>query len=409
MFFGGADYLWERNNFIQGNKFYVISNLFASAKLLVMICSDTLQPIDLSNIQNGFFMNDPLLVIHIQLNQKPFSTQYKTYRNLLFSKGEKNYKKEVICLNWARGVETDAGAWNKYGGSGFYIKSDKLDLSDQKINQNHARGLYYTRWANNKSHIYFLNYEEYIFLVANTKPSQDAANPTQYRRTGPETLRVYQWNNEWAIVLAVSDDFHSLCSKIEEESGDLSCIKGNTDFISIERLIELSTGHFVNDKGWFQPENLNSLVIADDEFNNRINFTQDPEERNTEIREEKITRYATLKNGIVLQPENLAFGLSAVTIGYDPAVPKPDRYLFNLHSQNSQVKASGVFLGVSRHSKALAIRQIIESLFTGSQQGCNVVIWFYDNQGLQKEISVSEPLINENLETPTPSFKKTKE
>jgi hypothetical protein len=412
-YFGGDGFEWERDGMIKGNTFYVLSNIFASTKLIVLICSDTLQQnLDFNAISDGFFLNDPLLILHIQLNQKPFQTNYKSYRNLLFSLGDKNYKKEILCLNWARGVETDGvNPWNKYGGSGFYIKSNKLNLTDIRINQNHLRGIYYTRHDNNKSHIYFLNYDEYVFLVRTTKPSQDAADPTQHSRTGPEIIRSFHWHSpNWEECSQVTDDFHDLCREIENELGDLSCLKDSKLYIDVERIVELSLGKLSLEKEWYRPAVLKSFHIKDDEINNRLNFAQDPTMEIRQSREEKLEKYAYLKHNILTNADNLPQSLKKVDLKYENLSNLGDRYLLNLHSKTDHHKGTGIFLDVSRPSRAKAIRDSVASLFTETNRRRNVVVWYLFNGILATEVDQSSaPQITDNVSKPVPSYKRTRE
>ena len=125
--FGGKEFEWERDNSIPGKTFYVIENKKPSTRLVTLICSDTLQDLNFNTIDNEYFKNSPLLLIHIQLNQEPFKPNYKLYRTLIFSKGKDDWNKEIICLNWARKVTFKKGEetkiFNEYGGSALYSKN----------------------------------------------------------------------------------------------------------------------------------------------------------------------------------------------------------------------------------------------------------------------------------------------
>jgi hypothetical protein len=414
MFFGGAGFEWERDNLIQGEKFFALSNEFASTKLVVLLCSDTLQNLDFNTLQNGFFLNSPLLLLHIQLNQRPFQANYKNYRNFIFAMGDKNVDKEVICLNWARGVTIrgNLNNWNQYGGSGFYLKSEKLNTSDERLNENHNCGLYYTNWHDKRSHIYFLNYEEQVFLLRNTKPSQRNADPTQQIRSGPEMLGVYKWNgNQWEGIEVADDGFNDLCTRMEVDCGDISCIKNSRDHINVERLIELSLGKIINHPKWYEPHNLTGLLVNDTEINQLVNFVQDPDEDTKQLRSQKIASYAYLKHSVISQDENLPETLKNVTLRFDLTLEKPERFLLNLHSNiNQQHRGTGVFLGIATPTNAKTIKGNIEGLFTTNQQSKRVVVWYYHNTALNREFDeTNKPAIDENVEKMPTSYKRTKE
>ena len=137
-FMGGI--VWERDNCIKGRQIYVLENQNLSSKLFTLICSDALH--NDFNIQAGMpqgppdFAIDPYLIIHIQLNHAPFNIDFRRYRGDIYNRDPGN--KEVICLNWGRGVKmNDDPNSSNYGGSAIFTKSEKLDLGDERINNNH--------------------------------------------------------------------------------------------------------------------------------------------------------------------------------------------------------------------------------------------------------------------------------
>jgi len=412
MFFGGAGFEWERDNLILGEIFFTLSNAFASTKLVVLLCSDTLQNLNFNTLQNGHFFNAPLLLLHIQLNQAPFQTNYKNYRNSLFAMGDKNAEKEVVCLNWARNVilKGKEDSWNQYGGSGFYLKTEKINIADERLNENHSRGLYYTNWYDKRSHIYFLNYNEQVFLIRNTKPSQRNADPTQQSRSGPEMLKLYQWTgDDWGNIPVANDGFNDLCTSMEIDCGDISCIKSSKDHINIERLIELSLGKIINNPKWYKPYNLTGLLVGDAEINQRVNFDHDPDEFTSDQRRQKITYYAYLKHSIISHPEYLPKTLQKVTLRLDLGLEKPDKFLLNLHSQENHHKGTGVFLGIVTPTKAKAVKKNIEGLFTANQQSKRVIVWYYHENTLKREFDeANTPGIDENVEKTPTSYKRTR-
>jgi hypothetical protein len=409
--FGGEGFEWERDNSIRGNTIYAISNRFASAKMAVVICSDTLNnPFDFNFLQDGFFLNDPLLLLHLQLNQKPLQSAYKIYRNQLFALGDKNYKKEIICLNWGRHIPlTDSQYWNYYGGSGFYIKSDRLNLTDDRFNQNHSKGLYYTRWDSAKAHIYFLNYDEHVFLINTTKVSQGAANPTQYARSGPEVRQIFKWEEGWVEKDKVSACFDSVCTKVEEGLGDLRCLSESENYINVERIVALSGGDIHFSKTWFTPAVLKQVLVKDDEINSRITFTQDPTLEPKIQRENLLLRYATLKHTILTNPNNLNSRLRSVELRYVIG-NSPDDFLLNLYSTVDKAKGTGVYLGLERPSQAQAVWEALAGLFKDYNIKGNIIVWYDHGGQLHKIDSNSKPpSIVDNVSRTLPSFKRTLE
>lgn len=415
--FGGNGFEWERDNSIAGNTFYVIENQRPSTRLVTMICSDSLQNgLNFNTIENEFFKNSPLLLVHIQLNQRPFQSNYKTYRTLLFSKGKEDLNKEIICLNWAKGVTYDdengiPNVFNSYGGSALYSKTNQILTSDERINKNHKQGLYYTSWNEKKTNIYFLNYEEFVFLIETTKPSQTDSDPTQMARTGPKMLKTFRWDEDWTQIHQVEDGLSQVCLEIEETDGDLSCLTGNSNFTEVERIIQLSVGE-INDfkkDNWSDIVNLISFQIGDTEINNRNTFTHDPEATSKANRVNRISKYHSLKNKILTDPEQVPQVFLNAILKYDTGTNSKNIYLLNLHSQDNTRKGTAIYLGnkTLREAKAFKIR--IENLFNEDQQGKQVMVW-YNNPHLEKIFDEdNKPKINENVSKSSSSYKKSKE
>lgn len=408
--------IWERDNFIHGNIFYVVENRINSTRLMTFICSDTLQNIDFSTVNAGYFIGQPLLLIHIQLNQKPFDSSYKRYRNNIYSYGNKDdYNKEVICLNWARGVTYDdenghEKEFNKYGGSSFYCKTNQIEIGDSRINENHKKGLYYTAWKNMKSHVSFLNYEEYIFLIENTKPSQATALAVLCSRTGPKVIKIFQWNNQWIETENVNDGFSQVCSEVEEVPGNLNCLTGNDNFMEVERIIQLSSGDIDDSskEDWSKIINLLSFQINDTEINNRNTFTHDPDATAKANRRGKINRYHSLKNKILTNPQQVPTTFLNAILKFETGGSSKNIYLLNLHSLDNTRKGTAIYLGDKSFAEAKAFKVKIESLFKEDQQGKQVIVW-YNNPDLERIFDENnKPEINENVSQSPVSYKKAK-
>ena len=136
---GNSQGFLERNNLIQGSKVYVLRNNPDSINLATFICSDLL---DFSEGVFTGYLNLPCIFIHLQLNNHPRHQDIREYRSYFFKKKDGN--KEVICLNWAKGTRIPSAQEISFSGSALYVKTDELHQSDDIINSNHMRGLYYT-------------------------------------------------------------------------------------------------------------------------------------------------------------------------------------------------------------------------------------------------------------------------
>ncbi|MDR2269662.1 MAG: hypothetical protein LBF27_02045 [Sphingobacterium sp.] len=404
--FGGADSLWERDNLIKGNTFYVVENENKSAKLVSLICSDTLDDIDFNTVENCKFSVDPMLILHIQLNQKPFADNYKSYRNDIFSKGSKDYQKEVICLNWGRNVcfkdseNQEYSIFNKEAGSALYVKSTKINKDDLCFNRNHRNGMYYTNWSNKYVHVYLLNYDEHIYYIENTKVDQSQDDPSQAKRTGPVLVKAYKWvENAWVEnEERIDDGFRKYLEAIEEKRGQLDCLANNENYLDVERLVQFSAGDICTNNLWFRIDKMKSFIIDDSECNDRIVFTQqDLPQKNFE-RTRKISQYSILKCRIVNDKHNLPTGMDDAYLGYLESLGKY-KYLFNIHSQDGKMHATGIYLGSNSRDNAVILQQQIAALFEDNQYGKSVMVWY---DGIKGQTRIPEiltlPRISESLE-----------
>ncbi|GAG37084.1 unnamed protein product, partial [marine sediment metagenome] len=227
----------ERNNLIQGSKVYVLSNGPDSINLATFICSDLLDFNE--RIFNGY-LNLPCVFIHLQLNNHPRHQDIREYRSCFFNKKDGN--KEVICLNWAKGTRIPSAQEISFSGSALYVKTDELHQSDDIVNSNHMRGLYYTYWSNRYSHNYYLNCYEGVYYFRSTKVCQRSSSPSRSKRTGPEAGEVYGWNNgsnDW-VLLNPDDGLTGLCHELNCNVPSL--INNDLSPLEKERLLTLSCG-----------------------------------------------------------------------------------------------------------------------------------------------------------------------
>jgi len=397
--FMGGNNSWERDNYIEGQNIYILKNQNTSSRLLTFICSDTLNH-NLNIQDQQDFAIDPYLIVHIQLNREPFHADFGSYRCDIFSKKQDN--KEILCLNWGRNIQmNDTPNWNNYGGSAIFTKSTKLDLIDEKINTNHDKGLYYTRWEEKKSNIYFLNFDEYIFCIRNTKPSQAEAHGSMPGRTGPEPLFIKSWDytsHMWIEKSDVNDGFIELCQSIEGVGDFNTLINGELSHVNIERLIALSVGEAV-EKEWYLVSN-NKFFITDDRGSNkRITFAQDPCLDTNGIRRRNLIRYATLANHIIEQedfPDVIAKLKGNCRISYCPNENIATSYNLNLFSNDDEIPpATVVYKGEDDINGANETYEKIANLFPESQNWARIVVWYRDAVGY-KNVTGRKPKIADN-------------
>ncbi|MEK0337922.1 MAG: hypothetical protein QQN41_10865, partial [Nitrosopumilus sp.] len=405
-FMGNTD--WERDNFISGRNVYVLENQNGSSRLLTFICSDTLH--QNLNIQSGLpqgppdFSIYPYLIIHIQLNQSPFGIDFRRYRGDIFNRNQDD--KEVICLNWGRFVQMNATAnWNNYGGSAIFTKSTQLDLRDERINHNHDKGLYYTRWKTRRSNIYFLNFDEHIFCIRNTKPSQKMEYGVMQGRTGPEVQFIRKWDNGshfWDEIEMTNDGFNELCLSIEGEGNFGILLDGEMNSINLERLITLTVGE-ADQKDWYDVQNNKFFLIDDDGVNKRMTFTQDPCLDTHRVRKKNLVLYARLANYIVqheeLFPDVISDLKGNCKVSYS-LIDNNTSFNMNLFPINGDgAAATGIYIGDVDKTTAIETYEKTTNLFPESQNWTRIVVWYQDAEGY-KYVLGNKPKITDNASKP---------
>ena len=401
---------WERDNFIRGNRIYVLENATESIRLITLICSDALT-ININDLPN--IVNYPYLIVHLQLNQVPSHQNFRKYRCDLYSMGRE--KKEFICLNWGRNVQLGQIAnWNSFGGTAIYTKSNKLDLTDDRLNANHSHGLYYTHWKNKYASVYYFNYDEYLFLLRNTKPSQEQAPPPNRNRTGPEMITTYEWNSQeetWSDKEDVDDQFGEYCNSIGvPDYGVLLSEELNP--INKERLLTLSVGQAIS-ADWFKVDSIPFFKIDDAEIVNRITFTQHPNDESHANRRRYLYQYSILCNTIITDEGN--FPNSIVDLAGNCMINyRSDgferEYNLNLYPTNGDgIPATGIYLGETDPTTANTALNSAQMLFTDSQQSLRLVVWYRDLHGETQNLFIdSKPAITDNRSKSPISIVKTK-
>jgi hypothetical protein len=402
-FMGGIE--WERDNFIAGEKIYVLQNATDATRLFTLICSDALNASS-PQFYEGF-MNIPHLIVHIQLNKSPNHQRFSKYRCDLYGEGWED--KEVLCLNWARRVQMNNSHFHDYGGTAFYTQSNEIELHDSRINHNHTLGAYYTSWKERYATIYLFNYDEFVFFFRNTKPSQRAAPVVNRKRTGLEMLKVLSWNideNKWSENIEINSGFAELCNSMEGRDRCDTLTNGNIEKVNIERLIALSVGKATR-KNWHNVQKNEFFLIGDDGVNKRITFTQDPSTETSERRRNYLIQFARLSNHIVKNddyfPDTIADLRGNCEVNYQPNGDS-NTYNMNLFPIDSNGScATGIYKGETDKATALETYEKTTKLFDENQNWTRIVVWYRDVERYQY-ISSNKPKITDNPSKPINSI-----
>jgi len=272
----------EEENLILGRRRYIVrNNTNESIFLAVIICSESLDIIDITKTFDRF-RPQPYLLLHLQMNLKSKDEIFKNYRTIYFqTAAEAECDKELICLNWADGTKIVGGVKGKgvfsSGGSAIYFKDPKLDDSSERIDLNDRLGLVYNHWAKGYSSIFQFAPIEGLFSYENYKVSQYMAVANSTSRTGPKMLDFLAWKDpSWKCDSKSLMNFSSSLAEMigtgfkkEDFEPILDPSWSNLDK---ERLILITTGEACGESDWHVPRKLRSLNIESNEFSNRLTF-----------------------------------------------------------------------------------------------------------------------------------------
>ena len=261
----------ELQSLCLGTSVYKFTAYAGDVSLLALICSDA---VEFTNALVDEHCTN-LLLVHIQLNQRPAHIDYSAYRSRLFSVASNN-NVEVICLNWAANVliEESADTWNSIAGSAWYIAPRGVTPTDADVNRLHRGGMYYSivgeRW-----HSFYLNYAPHSVLLR--KQPVFAAGPQVLApRITPQVVARRAWNQQqgaWTSVTA-NDGFDTFIQQYGPLQAMLPPLCGQ-DPLAVERALELLEGPQGLVSDWYTLKELSALKVADEESLRRVTVSQE--------------------------------------------------------------------------------------------------------------------------------------
>ena len=258
---------------------------------------------------------------------------------------------ELICLNWAQGVQERHAAtgaaptlWNNIAGSAWYLQPDDFDYRDDTLSANHKRGLYYT-WLNCiRSHALFFNYSPATFVLTATKVFHHSVPGSLSRRRGPQLTAVRTWDTNtlaWTSQPGANDGFASIVSACGKAQSEVSRLAAINPFAA-ERVLALSVGRIVHTEKWYTLRELDSCGIEANEVIRRLTFCQDTHPSACGFRNARLLLCSHLWT-ILTAPAGLPKALSDLEHGFqfDWTPESPHQ---NVRSNNGQ-RATTIYLG----------------------------------------------------------------
>lgn len=294
----------EATNMAEGTDVYRFDGGRTEVGLLTLICSDSFAFAD--NLVDDCYKE--LLLIHIQLNEKPRDEGYIQYRRRLCR--TRDDVTEVIALNWAEKIEfrmqgkMQPSVSTNISGSTWHSKAREFETGDVRIEVNHSRGVYYTHDPVLHRHVLHFSYRPAVFVVQSTKVHHHAVAAARSRRTGPEVIEVLGWDasgGQWIAMASVDDDFKKFTAGHGAPATELDTLQAVSP-LAVERLLAISHGAFGPEKDWHRADKLDAAEIDATEVVHRLTVAQDPDGVN--FRDERIKRMKALGN---LRNQSLAF------------------------------------------------------------------------------------------------------
>jgi hypothetical protein len=301
----------ELKSLYLGNIVYKFTSQTGDVSLLTLICSDAFEFTNALVDQHAA----NLLLIHVQLNQKPAYVDYAAYRSRLFSVAS-NSNVEVICLNWAANllIESTNTSWNDIAGSAWYVAPRGITISDSDVNQLHRDGLYYSI-VGKLWHAFYLNYAAHS-LVLRKQPVYYAGVQVLAQRIPPQVIARRIWDaaaGAWSY-LAADDGFSAFIQGYGPLAAMLTQLC-QTDPLAIERALELLEGTVGQGTEWFQMKELSVLKVAEEESLRRVTVSQEVD---------------PARQGVMFRRRRARLAQAAATIPGQPVTwPTPVRDLAN--------------------------------------------------------------------------------
>jgi hypothetical protein len=254
-------------------------------KLLTLICSDAFSFSEELIKEHG----DDLLLLHIQLNNKPYDKEYKRYRGDLFKYG---HQAEVFSLNWASGTGyVEPGKEEKplveFNCSAWYRRVDERSLTEERIRHNDLRGLYFTYDRDLRIAAMHLTNQSCVVIIQTTKVFHRGLYGALSYLNGPDVEEISIWSDitgSWDLIDRIDDGFAAKLAKLDCETNDLDRAHEAAP-IDVDRIAALSTGR-IDREDWYRPLQLESLALGGDDIVQRM--TLDLDKRSLCFKEDRL-------------------------------------------------------------------------------------------------------------------------
>lgn len=377
---------FEKNRLQLGSSVYRFGRYGTGISLTSLICSDVFAVTE--DVAKQVY--DRSLILHIQLNPEPRHQNFLECRAKLLGLSDDNT--EIICLNWASGVEIwidgQRNPWGNIAGSAWYGKMQEFDSHDATLSQNHRRGLYYASLKHHRAHALFLNFSPATYLLTASKVARIGVPGPVAGRRGPQLDAVLNWDSvkhTWAATTASDDGFLAIVVHCGAAAEQVRAVF-NVCPLACERLLALCAGNADVSLDWFHPRKLDSFALDQRELILRITFCQDSHADAAQFRVRRLRRCAHLWT--ILQtpnalPEVLKPDANGFVLDWTPDAPHQ-----NLRCAGGE-RATVMYLGedsddatIERTYKTARerVRRTLDEE-VGDRAKYRVVLWYRDTNG----------------------------
>lgn len=359
----------EISHLIKGKIRYWICNDQNSIQLSALMCAEALESNPIPEMEE----HKSYLITHLQLNTKPFNPSFAHYRKDLF---RSNDNIEIISLNWAKGFQIGENVASSYGGSAIYTKAEKVKLTDERINENHKKGVYYSFENDMKYSIFNLNYNEHVFKLKNYNLLQTSHIPLRQTRLGIETRSTLEWKDSlgWIECLVCNDKWNEYLTPLISIS-ELPLTQSSP--IAKERFLSLSSGNIHGNLSWSSPKILDSFNVDRDGICNHFSVYDNI--TNKEYVRQKIQKVVTLNRDFIITP-TIEYPEKFKELYNNCKLVAPEEKSlcqFNVYKENDKFPATFVYAGEISKKEAQEVFDKTSNALECAKR--RLVIWYMDS------------------------------
>lgn len=389
----------EKDHLILGTVSYTIRNNSNSIYLKTLICAEAID----FDFETELDPSQAYIIPHLQLNNKPFHESFMGYRPNTF---KKRSDIEYICVNWAQGFKIDGSATSKYGGSSIYIKSDFIKNDDERINENHRLGVYYSYATGQQYHRFTLNYNEHIFYLKNNQILQSKTSIINQKRHGIEAKKIFNWDSTWIETQTSNDRWEDQLRSM----GFLSRVSFLATYkpMTKERFMSLTSGGELSKSKWYESAQLDSFHLDTDEKPKKLSVFFDS--RNRQNLNEVTSRIYWLKRDVLSNDAVVYPARFSELQNIPDFFVNDDKKTCHVNIAKEDGKSPATFVGLQNvpfQSAKIIFNNIADAIGDDQRQ---LIVWYEDDdRNILNYCNETIPKIDDDMSESKKSIAKNEE